>query len=93
MPLSELTLALEFTGRYLTALAAVMGATGGMLAGWAAIIRARHEKDDECIERLNNTRKELGEVFDKWELERSKRLEAESKFPGADLSGWGGEHE
>lgn len=77
-------------GDSLPAIAAILGATGGLLAGWAAIIRARREKDDECVERLNQTRKELGEVFDKWELERGKRLEAESKFPGHDLSGWGG---
>lgn len=71
-------------------LAALVGAFGGMLTGWAAIIRARREKDDECVERLNQTRKELGEVFDRWELEREKRMEAESKFPSGDLSDWGG---
>jgi hypothetical protein len=77
-------LAIELTGDLLAPLAAVVGAIGGMMAGWAAILRARSEKDNECIQRLNDTRKELGEVFDKWELERDKRMEAESKFP--DLS-------
>jgi len=81
---------INFTGRYLAAVAAIIGAVGGMMAGWAAIIRARSEKDDECIERLNDTRRQLGEVFDKWEVERDKRMEAESKFPGGDLSAWGG---
>jgi hypothetical protein len=85
-----LPLALDLTGELLAPLAAVIGAMGGMMAGWAAILRARHEKEDECVERLNKTRKELGEVFDKWELEREKRVEAESKFPGTDLAGWGG---
>lgn len=80
----------DITGGTLAALAALVGAIGGVLAGWAAIIRARQEKDDECTERLNDTRRQLGDVFDKWELERDKRMEAESKFPGADLAGWGG---
>jgi hypothetical protein len=83
-------LAIELTGDLLAPLAAVVGAIGGMMAGWAAILRARSEKDNECIQRLNDTRKELGEVFDKWELEREKRVEAESKFPGGNLADWGG---
>jgi hypothetical protein len=83
----EAVLALEFTGELLAPLAALVGAIGGMLAGWAAIVRARNEKDDECMQRLNATRKELGEIFDRWELEREKRVEAESKFP-ADLAAW-----
>jgi hypothetical protein len=81
---------IELTGDVLTAAAAVIGAAGGMMAGWAAILRARREKDDECLDKLNNTRRELGELFDKWEMEREKRLEVESKFPGHDLAGWGG---
>lgn len=75
-------LGVEFDGDLLAPLAALVGAIGGMMAGWAAILRARKEKDDECAERLNSTRKELGEIFDRWELEREKRVEAESKFPG-----------
>lgn len=84
--------AFEFTGDNLPALAAILGAVGGLLAGWAAIIRARHEKDDECEERLMSTRKELGEAYDKWELERKRRIAVEEKLPN-DLSGWGGETE
>jgi hypothetical protein len=49
----------------ITAFSALITACGGILMAYSAVVRARQDKEDECIQKLKEARKESEEMYAK----------------------------
>jgi hypothetical protein len=63
------------TADIIAIIGAILGGIGGILIAWAALIRARHESNDECRAKLQALRLENEKVADELHQLRMKATE------------------